>query len=162
VTDGNLPPEAPPRGRAPARVHVAWAGGHRFDAGRPGGPTLRLDGSGETGQSMVDAVLSALAGCTAVDVVDILAKRRTPAEALEVDVTGERFAGVPGRLVRIHLAYRMRGAGVDRAHAERAIELAITKYCSVRDSLDPAIPVEWSLELEGSPETADGGRQAVA
>jgi putative redox protein len=64
--------------------------------------------------------------------------------------------------VRIHLAYRMRGAGVERAHAERAIELAITKYCSVRDSLDPAIPVEWSLELEGIPETADGGRQAVA
>jgi putative redox protein len=148
VSDGNLPSEAAPRGRRPARVHVAWAGGHRFDAGRPGGPTLRLDGSGETGQSMVDAVLSALAACTAVDVVDILAKRRTPVEALAVDAVGERFSGTPGRLVRVHLAYRLRGAGVDRAHAERAIELAVTKYCSVRDSLDPNLPVEWTLELE--------------
>jgi len=139
-----------PKGRPPSRVHVAWAGDRRFDAGRPGGPTIRLDGRGETGQTMVDAVLSALAACTGVDVVDILAKRRTPVEALEIDATGERFAGTPGRLVRIHLAYRMRGTGIERAHAERAIELAITKYCSVRDSLDPNMPVEWTLALEGN------------
>jgi putative redox protein len=129
-------------------VHVVWAGEHRFDAGRPDGPTLRLDGSGRTGQSMVDAVVSALAACTAVDVVDILAKRRTPVEALEIDGVGERFGGTPGRLVRIHLTYRMRGAGIDRTHAERAIELAVAKYCSVRDSLDPQIPIDWSLELD--------------
>jgi putative redox protein len=33
-------------------------------------------------------------------------------------------------------------------HAERAIDLAVTKYCSVRDSLDPALPIEWTLELD--------------
>jgi putative redox protein len=157
VADGAQALEPRPAGRPPARVHVAWAGEHRFDAGRPGGPALRLDGSGRTGQSMVDAVLSALAGCTAVDVVDILAKRRTPVEALAIDAVGERFEGTPGRLVRIHLTYRLRGAGVERAHAERAIELAVTKYCSVRDSLDPAIPVEWTLELE-----APGGAAATS
>jgi putative redox protein len=96
---------------------------------------------------MVDAVLSALGACTAVDVVDILAKRRTPLASLAVDVTGERFEGTPGRLTRIHLAYTMAGAGVERAHAERAVELAVTKYCSVRDSLDPAIPVTWAVVL---------------
>jgi putative redox protein len=149
VSDGNLPSDQKPGGRPPARVHVAWAGEHRFDAGRPGGPTLRLDGSGRTAQSMVDAVLSALAACTAVDVVDILAKRRTPVESLAIDAEGERFEGTPGRLVRIRLTYRLRGASVERAHAERAIELAITKYCSVRDSLDPRIPIEWTLELAG-------------
>jgi putative redox protein len=147
VSDGNLPSDQKPGGRPPARVHVAWAGEHRFDAGRPGGPTLHLDGSGKTAQSMVDAVLSALGACTAVDVVDILAKRRTPLASLAVDVTGERFEGTPGRLTRIHLAYTMAGAGVERAHAERAVELAVTKYCSVRDSLDPAIPVTWAVVL---------------
>jgi putative redox protein len=39
---------------------------------------------------------------------------------------------------------------VERAHAERAVELAVTKYCSVRDSLDPAIPITWSIELAGA------------
>ncbi len=136
--------------RPPNRVVLNWAGEHRFDAGRPGGVTHRIDASTKEGPSPVDTLLNALATCTSVDVVDILAKRRTPVEALEIDAVGERFAGTPGRLVRIHLTYRLRGAGVDRAHAERAIDLAVTKYCSVRDSLDPAIPIEWTLELEGA------------
>ena len=136
--------------KPPARVQVAWAGEHRFDAGRPGGPTMRLDGQGTTGQSPVDAVLSALASCTGVDVVDILAKRRTPVERMTMDVTGERRQdAVPRRLVRIRLDYTIDGAGIVREHAERAIDLAITKYCSVRDSLDPGIPIAWRLTLNG-------------
>ena len=132
-----------------SKIQLDWVGEHRFDAGRPGGPTLRLDSSGETGQSPVDAVLSALAGCTSVDVVDILAKRRTPLSRLHVDVTGERANSVPRRLTRILLAYTIDGAGIDRVHAERAIELAITKYCSVRDSLARDIVIEWALTLNG-------------
>ena len=141
----STPPASP---KPPSRVHVAWAGGERFDAGRPGGPTLRLDGTGETGQSPVDALLSALASCTAVDVVEILAKRRTPVSSLAVDAVGERANAVPARFTRITLRYRIAGAGIQRADAERAVDLAVTKYCSVRSSLDPAMPVEWTVEVE--------------
>ena len=70
--------------------------------------------------------------------------------AMSVDVVGERFAGTPGRITKIELVYHIIGAGVERVHAERAIELAVTKYCSVRDSLDPNMPVTWRLELNGS------------
>jgi putative redox protein len=130
---------------------VTWAGDHRFDGQRQsGGPAIRMDASGTTGPSPVDALLCALAGCTGVDVVDILAKRRTPVQALSVDVEGERFAGVPGRVTSIKLHYRIIGAEVERTHAERAIELAVTKYCSVRDSLDPNMAVTWALELNGA------------
>ncbi len=135
--------------RAPARVAVRWEGHHVFDAGRPGGPAVRLDSSGRSGPSPVDALLAALAACTAVDVVDILAKRRTPLESLSIDVEGERFQGTPGRLTHVALVYSMAGAGIERAHAERAVELAVTKYCSVRDSLDPALRIEWRVELAG-------------
>src|SRR5690349_21650769 len=74
---------APPKRES--RVEVTWLGEHRFDTGRPGGPTSRLDGEGITGQSPVDGLLSALAACSAVDVVDIMAKRRTPVERLRVE-----------------------------------------------------------------------------
>lgn len=145
------PADAAPPAKPVARVQVAWAGDHRFDASRPGGPVLRLDSSGETGQSPVDAVLSALAACTAVDVVDILAKRRTPAERLTVDVAGTRVATVPRRLEHVLLEYRLDGAGIEAVHAERAIELALTKYCSVRNSLATDLVIEWSLTLNGEP-----------
>ena len=135
--------------KPPSRIHLSWAGEHRFDTGRPGGPTARIDASGVTGQGPVDGLLSALAACTSVDVVDILAKRRTPAERLHIDVAGERAATTPRRLVHITLTYVIDGVGIDREHAERAIDLAITKYCSVRDSLARDIEVEWTLVLNG-------------
>jgi putative redox protein len=137
--------------KPPARVEVTWAGERRFDAGRPGGPTARFDGNAETGQTPVDALVSALAACTMVDVVDILAKRRTPATALKVEAVAERASTVPARITAVNLEYRLDAPGVDRDGVERAITLAITKYCSVRDSLDPALPIEASLTLNGEP-----------
>ncbi|HET7584516.1 MAG TPA: OsmC family protein [Gemmatimonadaceae bacterium] len=133
--------------RQPNRVSVKWQGAHRFEAGRPGGPTIRIDADNATAPGPVDTLLSALASCTAVDVVDILAKRRTPVESLEIEVVGRRVDGVPRRLEHVTLHYRIAGAGIEREHAERAVELAVTKYCSVRDSLDPAIPVEWTVDV---------------
>jgi putative redox protein len=89
----------------------------------------------------------ALATCTAVDVVLILEKRRTPVRSLDMDVVAERAAEIPRRLLKVHLSYRIRGPGIERDHALNAIELAVTKYCTVRDTLDPAMPVTWSLDL---------------
>lgn len=133
--------------REPNRVHVRWVADQEFDTGRPGGPVTRLDGRAVSAQSPVDAVLSGLAACASIDVVEILAKRRTPVSALEVDVAGTRFEGTPRRLVHIALAFTITGDGIERVHAERAVELAVTKYCSVQGSLDKSIPIEWTVEL---------------
>ncbi|HEX8849396.1 MAG TPA: OsmC family protein [Gemmatimonadaceae bacterium] len=147
--------------RPPSRVHVTWAGGQRFDAGRPGGPTLRLDGKGETGQSPVDAVLSALASCVSIDIVEILAKRRTPVERLAIAVTGERANATPRRLTAVELSFSIDGAGIDREQATRAIDLSINKYCSVRDSLARDIAISWNLVLNGEPGAPGESRASV-
>lgn len=130
-------------------VRVVWAGEHRFDTGRVGGPTARLDGSGQSGQTPLDALLSALAACSGVDVVDILAKRRTPVEKLSIDVTFERRAEIPRRFEHIVLTYRVDGAGIERVHAERTVQLAFEKYCSVAASLGADIVVETMVTLNG-------------
>jgi putative redox protein len=131
----------------PSLIHVEWVGGHRFEAGRPNGPTARLDGEGETGQSPPEALLSALATCVSYDVIDILAKQRTPIELLEIDVVGERVNTVPRRYKHITLNFRIGGKGIEKDKALRAIELSATKYCSVRDSLRSDLEVDWTVEL---------------
>ena len=136
-------------GTIPAAAKIVWAGEHRFDASSPGGPSIRLDVSGKTGPSPVIALLAALGGCVSVDVVDILAKRKTPVESLEIDLQATRVDGTPKRLASATLNVDIKGAGIERAHAERAIDLAINKYCSVRDSLRADIPVGWTLTLNG-------------
>jgi putative redox protein len=109
---------------------------------------MRIDASGKTGQSPVDTLLSALATCTSSDVVDILEKRRTPIESLQIDVVGERVDTVPRRFKHITLTFHITGKGIEREHAERAIDLSVNKYCSVRDSLSRDVVVDWELDLK--------------
>ena len=133
--------------KPPARIVATWAGDQRFDSGLPDRETFRTDGRREAGPSPVDALLCALASCAGIDVADILAKRRTPVEAMSIEAIGDRATTVPSRVTKIVLAFKIRGAGIERVHAERAIELAVNKYCSVRDTLDPNMPVSWTLDL---------------
>jgi len=141
-------PGSPDELRADLSVGVRWTGGIQFEAGAgPDRPLLMIDGSSKAGQSPPETLLCALATCVAVDVVLILEKRRTPPSALEMRVTAERSAGSPRRLVKAHLAFSVRGSAIDRGEAERAVRLSVTKYCTVRDTLDPEMPVYWSLEL---------------
>lgn len=149
--DGNssAASEVPPA-QPPATVTVTWDQDQRFDAGRPDRPAIRLDGSGAAGPSPVDGLLSSLAACAGIDVVEILKKRRTPAQSIRIDVVGQRVATTPKRLKHVTLNFHITGEGIDRANAERAVDLAINKYCSVRDSLRQDVPVEWTLELTSS------------
>jgi putative redox protein len=82
-------------------------------------------------------------------VVDILAKRRTPAERMSVDVEGERREAHPRRFLRIRLVFRVDGPGVDAPHVERAISLSLEKYCSVAASLAPDIVLETTAVVNG-------------
>jgi len=132
---------------APSFVSVAWGGDQRFEFGRPNRPWVTLDGRGQAGPSPFDALLGAIASCAAIDVVVILEKRRTPARSLQVEVVAMRAEGVPRRMLSAELHFRIAGAGIEKEQAERAIDMSINKYCSVRSSLDPGAPVSWTLAL---------------
>jgi putative redox protein len=142
---------------APAIVHkkptidvrATWAGAHLFDTGRPGGPTARFDGAAKTAQNPVDALVSSLSACVAIDVVDILAKRRTPAERMVVDAHAERRATHPRRLERVSLTFHVDGAGIEPVHTERAVAIALEKYCSVAASLAADIVIETKVVVNG-------------
>lgn len=147
--------------KPPARITATWAGEQRFDAGQPDGPTLRLDGNSDSGQSPVDALLSALAACAGIDVVEILAKRRTPVASMRIEMAGERVNTVPRRFSHVRFDFHIAGKEIERVHAERAVELSIDRYCSVRGSLSPDITIEWALELNGEAGSPRAGAAAA-
>jgi putative redox protein len=121
-----------------------------FEAGRPNGPTARIDGEGVTGQSPPETLLSALATCVSYDVIDILAKQRTPLTSLEIDVIGERVDTVPRRYRHVTMNFRMSGQGLEEEKVLRAIELSTNKYCSVRETLRPDLQIDWTVEISPS------------
>jgi putative redox protein len=132
---------------APSRILVNWKTDRVFEAGREGRPAITLDGDGNQAPTPPDTLLASLAACISVDVVDILAKRRTPVEKYSVETLGERVDSIPRRFKHITLNISITGAGIERGPAEHAIDLAVNKYCSVRDSLATDIPVVWNLSL---------------
>ena len=133
--------------RADLTVGAQWKGGWMFDAGKAGVPTVRIDGKSIEGPSPPETLLISLATCTAIDVVEMLNKRKTPPATLDVTTTAERKVESPRRVTRAHLAYKITGEGIDHTQTMRAIELAVTRYCTVRDTMDPEMAITWSLEL---------------
>ena len=140
-------PGTPDEVRADLTVGLQRKGAWTFDVGKPGAPSIHVDGNSKEGPSPPETLLAALASCTAVDVVEMLTKRRTPPATLEVTTTAERKTEVPRRVTRAHLAYKITGTGIDHTQTMRAIELAVTRYCTVRDTMDPEMSITWSLEL---------------
>ena len=132
------------------RSQATWLGERQFDAG-PIGRTHRIDASAKEAPGPVETLLNALLTCSALDVIDILAKRRTPVEKFAADITGHRRPEFPRRLMRIEIEVRIDGAGIEREHAERAIQLSFERYCSVAGSLGSDITAEARLTLNGEP-----------
>lgn len=133
---------------AHAPIDIEWSGRQVFKAGRPDGPSISIDGDGLTSLSPFDALLAAIATCASVDVVTILEKQRTPPQALSVRVEADRVQSTPRRLASavLHFSITARGATIEKA--TRAVELSVTKYCSVRSSLIADAAVSWKVELK--------------
>jgi putative redox protein len=128
-------------------VQIEWVEGTQFDAGRPDGPKVRIDADARTGPGPFDILLAAIAACAATDVVEILRKQRATLSALRVRVEATRVDETPRRLASAILHFCLRGTGITPEKAARAVELSVTKYCSVRSSLIADAPVTWTIEI---------------
>jgi len=89
----------------------------------------------------------ALASCSSVDVVEIMAKKRQPLESLEVSVSAEQDSDPPWTFRKIHLTYTVKGKGLQEADIARAIELSETKYCSVASTIRGVAEITTSFEI---------------
>ena len=126
-----------------------WKDGMLFDGKSESGRTIHFDATKEhsAGPSPMEAVLMALCGCTSVDVVNILQKKREPLEGLVVSAEAERAPESPSVFTHIRLTYRIRGNVGEKA-AEDAVALSKNKYCSVSKMLERSARIEYSIEYE--------------
>jgi putative redox protein len=113
---------------------------------------VAVDGGSEFGGSLAgstpkELVLMGLAGCTAMDVVPILKKKRAPLQKLEINVRANEREEHPRIFTDIHLEYVFYGDGLKPEDIERAIELSTTKYCSVSAILRASAPITHSFRI---------------
>ena len=135
-------------------VHVRWAGNRQMVGWDSAGHGIVMDApagyKGEgTGGRPLEVFLEALAGCTAMDVVSVLEKKRQRFTSLEIEVTAQQQEDeFPKIYTEIELVYVVRGRAVSPAAVARAVELSETKYCSVKGMLGPQVNVTTSYRVE--------------
>ena len=136
-----------------------WTNEMLFEARSESGHTISFDAGADhkSGSSPMEAVLMALCGCTSVDVVSILQKKREPVTGLTVSAVAEQAPAPPRVFTRIKLVYRIEGR-VSQKAAEDAVSLSKNKYCSVSKMLEKAAVIDFVVEVAEAPESALAGK----
>lgn len=125
---------------------VKWIGGKQFVGMDSTRHTVVLSTPDEgVGMKPSELMLVALASCSAVDVVEILNKKRAGLTSLEISAEAEQEQDPPWTFRKIHLTYRMKGSTLTEKDAAQAIELSEGKYCSVAATLKGKAEITTSL-----------------
>ncbi len=125
-----------------------------FQAINEDGNSVLIDGAPaigghNKGMRPMQLLLSALGGCSAIDIISILRKQKQELESIEIEVNGDREpVGVEGyslfKTIEVHFILK---GNVDKDKVERAVKLSMEKYCSVTKTLEPTAKITYKVTL---------------
>lgn len=134
------------------KAQVTWQGDMRFEAVADSGHAIILDaapevGGANAGSRPMELMAMSLAGCTAMDVISILRKKRQEITGFEVKVDAARATQHPHVFTALEVTYVLRGRGIDSASVERAMRLSEEKYCPAQAMLRAVAPITLKYEI---------------
>jgi putative redox protein len=128
---------------------INWTGNMAFSGLTANGHEISMDAAEDIGGQNsaprpTELLLSAVAGCTGIDILMILQKMRTEPTAFKMELEGERADDHPKRFTKINVHYALEG-DLPEDKVIRAIQLSKDKYCSVAHSLNAEITATYSI-----------------
>ena len=134
---------------------VTWKGRMTFSGRADSGFEIGLGtdpsvGGDNDGLRPLELFAIGLAGCTAMDVISILQKKRQQVTAFETKIHADRADEHPKVFTHVKVTYYFEGHQIDPAAVERAIELSSTKYCPAQAMLEKAVEIEHTYEIRES------------
>lgn len=146
-------------------VRAVWQGGNAFTGSNAIGNQLQMAGGAGPGEGMspMELLLIGLAGCTGLDIVSILQKKRKNLKNFEVQVRGLRREEHPRYYTHIQVTYELWGSDLDQASVEQAIQLSEEKYCSASAMLGAVAQIESTYQIhETGPDNEQTALAAAA
>jgi putative redox protein len=140
-------------------ARVLWKTGTNFTGKSVSGSELGL-GSGRNDFRPMELLAIGLAGCTAMDVISILEKKRQDVTAFEVTVHAHRAEDHPKVFTRASIEYQVTGHAVEEEAVLRSIELSATRYCPAHAMFEKVFPID--LEYSIYEDRGDGERERIA
>jgi len=133
-------------------ARVRWNGKMGFVGISGTNHTVVMDTRPEIGgdgaaPSPMEMVLMGLAGCSGIDVVSILQKKRVKLHSLEIALDAERAEEHPRVFTRINVRFSAAGEGLTEKHLTDAVRLSMEKYCSVAGMLSKTAEINWMVEV---------------
>ncbi len=131
---------------------VTYVDGLQFVGEAASGHAIVMDGDREvggrnTGARPMEMLLIGLGGCSGMDVVSILKKKKQEINGVEIKVKGEKAENYPKKFTDIDIEFIVRGRNVSEDAVKRAVELSMEKYCSVKATLEGSAKVTWSYKI---------------
>lgn len=127
---------------------VTWKGsGMEFTGVADKGFHIDMGSKEEQGPTPTEMLLMGLGGCTAMDCILVLTKKKEDVTGFEIKLHGERAETYPQKFVKIEMEYIFTGHNLDPQKVQRAVDLSSNKYCSVKGSLDPAIEFDVKVTI---------------
>ncbi len=109
--------------------------------------TIDLDGAVQNGFSPKALLLSGLAACSGIDVVDILEKMRVTITGMSIEAMAEQTTENPKVFLDIHLVYRLHTDPENEDKVKKAIDLSLERYCGVSAMLQKNSPIHYKIEI---------------
>ena len=131
------------------KATIHWANNDFFVGITPSGhaQTMETDSHRGSAASPMELLLVALGGCTGVDVIDILKKKRQHVTDYRIEVHGDRREEFPRAFIKLYVKHIVTGRAVSEKAVARAIELSDQKYCSVAATLRGTAEIVTSYEI---------------
>jgi len=128
---------------------VTYVKGMQFVGDTESGHALVMDadpsdGGQNIGPRPMELLLAGTGGCSGMDVISILKKKRQDVTGLEINAKGEKAEDYPKKFTEITLEFVVRGRNISEEAVKRAVELSMTKYCSVKATLEGTAKIHYS------------------
>ncbi len=131
-----------------ATAKVKWVSGKQFIGIDSTNHSVVLSTPEDgTGIKPSELLLISLASCSAIDVIEILEKKRMPLTTLEINVSGEQDQDPPWTYRKIDILYRISGKGITEKALDQAIKLSEEKYCSVAATIRATCQINTKFEI---------------
>lgn len=135
------------------QAKVTWSEGLTFEGQAETGFKVPLGaspsvGGKDDGFRPMELIAIGVIGCTAMDVISILQKKRQDITSFTVDLEASRAEEHPKVFTDMKITYHIKGNNVDPKAVERAIELSETKYCPAQAMFADVFPIELEYEIE--------------
>ncbi len=129
------------------KTTTIWKGNHLFESEHEGNK-IHVDGDKKAGHGPKALLLSGLAGCSGIDVVDILEKMRVDFSDFSIVVDSAQTEENPKVFKWVEITYRIKTAASNEEKVRKAIELSLERYCGVAAILKKSSPVNYKLIIE--------------